>query len=183
MGLLSCLSRSAPAAAFLFEFQSSHEIHDTGRPILRLCRIGTAQLVAWSWSVLEPSAWRLASQTATVFVSCSTRRGALTSSRVPVPGLERISSVPPTASRRSTMLIRPSPLPHAALTSNPTPSSTIVSARPSELPLKCTDTVCPAALDGVLQRFLNDSEQTQRQVGRERRRNGIVREGDGEVGS
>jgi hypothetical protein len=54
--------------------------------------------------------------------------------RVPAPGAERTSSDPPAASTRSTMLTRPTPRPIAAMTSNPTPSSAIVSVRPAGPP-------------------------------------------------
>ena len=80
------------------------------------------------------------------------------------------------------MLIRPSPLPHAASTSNPTPSSDDGQREPLQAAAQMhRDFVRLAVLEGVLQRFLNDSEQAQRQIGRQRRRNVLVREGDGDA--
>ena len=59
--------------------------------------------------------------------SSATCSGTATSTRAGAGCRVESSSVPPTASSRSLMLIRPSPLPQAASTSNPTPSSAMVS--------------------------------------------------------
>ena len=58
------------------------------------------------------------------------------------------------------MLIRPRPLPHARSTSNPTPSSAMVSVELVRGPSCNRDHLSrPAVLEGVLQRLLRDAEQ------------------------
>ena len=67
------------------------------------------------------------------------------------------------------MLMRPSPLPHAASTSNPTPSSENVSARPSDAAAEMdAHGSGPAVLHRVLQGLLHDAEERQGQIERAR---------------
>ena len=80
------------------------------------------------------------------------------------------------------MLIRPSPAFGRPLTSNPFPSSVIVSATLDGPPVKSTQ-MWPASLcfDGVPQRLLRDSEYAQRDVLIDLRRYVAMAEGNRQV--